>query len=114
MAVLDLIGAARDDAFSARTAMCLMVASINVANEDAATLNHANRIALAYRFLKGEINSKVVAAAVIATNATIQSTINANPAGLGADVPDADLQFVVNSLVDHLANAYGAAGTATA
>jgi hypothetical protein len=114
MAILDLIGAARDDEFSARVAMCLMVASINIANEDTATLNHPNRIAFAYRFFKGEINSKVVAAAVIATNATVQGTINANPAGLGADVPDADLQFVVNGIIDHFANAYAAAGTATA
>lgn len=109
MAVLDRIAAARDDVFAARVAMILMTTANNVANEDPATPNHANRIALAQKVFRGEINNKAVAALVIASNATIQGTIDANPAGLGADVPDNDLEFQLSTLYDNLANAYAAA-----
>lgn len=106
MAVLDYIAAARSDAFAARVAMCLMIAGLNVANEDPATANHANRLAFAQRVLKNEINSKVVAAAAVAYNSTLQATINSAPTQLGANIPDSDLQFVVNGLFDLYANAY--------
>lgn len=109
MAVLDYISAARNETFAARTAMCLTIAAINVANEADTTPNHANRLAFAQRVLKNEINSKLVAAAAIAYNGTLQAEINAAPSQFGASVPDSDLQFVVNSLIDLFANAYAAA-----
>jgi hypothetical protein len=106
MAILDLIATARDETFAARVAMILMSACINVANEDAGTTNHTNRLALVHKHLKAEINVKAVAAAAIASNGTIQSTIDGAPDQRGANVSDNDLQFVVNGLIDILANAY--------
>ena len=106
--VLDRIAAARDDAFAARVAMILMKLAIDVANEAPETANHENRVALAHRHLRAEVNSKAVAAAVIASNATIQSTIDGAPGERGANVPDGDLEYVLAGLYDHLANAYAA------
>jgi hypothetical protein len=108
MAALDLITAARDDSFAARVAFCLMVAALNVGNEDPGTSNHANRLAFAQRVLKGEVNSKLAAAAVIAYNGTIQGEINGTPVAKGSNVSDGDLQFVVNGLIDMWANAWAA------
>lgn len=113
MASLDLIATARDDTFAARVAMLLMVSLVNVTNEAPDTPNHANRLALAQRHMLGAINSKSVAATAIASNATIQGEIIESPELLGANVPDQDLQFVLDGLVDSLANAY-AAGLAPA
>lgn len=106
MAALDLIAAARDDAFGARIAFCLMVAALNVANEDPATTNHSNRLAFSKRVLTGGVNAKLIAAAAIGYNATLQTTINGDPSQKGANIPDSDLQFVVNSLFDLESNAW--------
>lgn len=106
--VIDRIAAARDEVFSARVAMILMKIALDVANEAPTAPNHANRVALAYRHLKAEVNARAVAAAVIASNATIQATIDSTPAERGANVPDGDLEFVLAGLFDHLANAYAA------
>jgi hypothetical protein len=108
MAILDQIAAARDDAFAARVAMITMTLCINVANEDPATANHANRIAFANKHFKAEINTKALAAAVIASNATIQTTIDASPALRGSNVPDGDINFAIAGLFNAFANAYAA------
>lgn len=108
MAALDLITVASTDAFAARVTMFLMRACVDVANEDAATDNHANRAAFAYRMFRGEVNTKIAAMAVIASNATIQATINADPGQMGANVPDDAVQFATNGLVNYLANAFAA------
>jgi hypothetical protein len=109
MAVLDRIATARDDTFAARTAMNLMTLCINVMNEDPSTANHANRLLFAQKHLKGQVNSKLVAASCIAYNATLQSEIDASPTLLGANVSDGDLSYVLSSLYNNLANAYAVA-----
>jgi hypothetical protein len=108
MAVQDRIAAARDESFSARVAFILMKSAVDIANESSGTTNHANRLAFAQRHFKAEVNTKAIAAAVIASNTTIQTTIDGAPSLKGANVSDADLEFVINSLIDNLANAYAA------
>ena len=110
MAVLDRIATARDDTFAARVAMILMQTAINVANEDPATTNHANRLAFAQKHFRAEINCKSLGAAIIASNATIQAAVDGEPASLGSNVPDGDLEFAINGLVDNFANAYATGG----
>lgn len=107
MSFLDRIATARDDAFAARIAMILMKSAVDVANEPDSTANHANRLALAQKHFRGQVNCKALAAAVIANNATVQGIIDSNPGLLGANVPDNDLEFVINGLIDNFANAYG-------
>lgn len=108
MAVLDRIATARDETFSARVAMMLMKVSIDVMAEAGSTSNHANRLKLAQLHVKSLVNTKAVAAAVIASNATIQATIDTDPLLLGSNVPDGDIEFVLVDLFDKLANAYAA------
>jgi hypothetical protein len=108
MAILDLITTARDDTFAARVAMAMMTLAINVCNEDPITSNHVNRLAFAQKHLLGLVNSKNLAAAAIAYNATLQSEIESNPAGLGTTIPDSDLSYVLSSLFNVFANAYAA------
>lgn len=109
MAQLDRIAVARSDTFAARVAMILMKLAVDVSNEATTTPNHANRQKLAQKHFRAEVNAKALAAAVIASNATIQAAIDAQPAQLGANVPDGDLEFVISGLYDHFANAYAAA-----
>lgn len=107
--VLDRIATARDDTFAARIAMILMTIGVTASGEVDTTPNHANRLAFADKLFKGLVNNKVVAAVVIASNATIQSTIDTSPLLLGSNVPDGDIEFVLTGLYDTLANAYAAA-----
>lgn len=106
MSVLDRIATARDDLFAARVAMITMTLAIGAVNENVLTPNHANRVTFARLHFKALVNTKSLAAAVIASNATIQNTIDANPALKGSNVPDSDLLFVLTSLYDAFANAY--------
>lgn len=109
MAVLDRIATARNDEFAARVAMITMKLCVDVANEAGTVTNHTNRIAFAYKMFKATVNAKALAAAVIANNATIQTTIDSSPSLMGSNVPDADLEFVISSMLNNFANAYAAA-----
>jgi hypothetical protein len=108
MAVLNRIAAARDDEFAARVSMIAMKLCVDVSNEDAGTANHANRIAFAHLHFRAGVNAKSLAAAVIASNGTIQSAIDGAPELRGSNVSDSDLEFVISGLLDHFANAYAA------
>jgi len=108
MAIIDLIATARDDTFAARIAMILMGLAINIMNEDPTTANHANRMVLANMHIKGLVNCKLVGAAAIAYNATLQSEIESDPALLGSTCPDSDLTYVIGGLYNNIANAYAA------
>lgn len=109
MAIADRIATARNDTFAARVSMILMKLAVDVANEDGGTANHANRLALAQAHFRAGINSKALAAALIANNGTIQATIDGAPELFGSNVPDGDLEFVIAGLYNHFANAYAAA-----
>ena len=106
MSVLNQITTARDDTFAARVAMLLMKACVVIATEAGTVPNHANRLAFAQRHFRAEVNCKALAAAVISNNATIQTTIDGAPEQHGSTVPDGDLEFVINGLIDVFANAY--------
>ncbi|TCK36741.1 hypothetical protein B0G84_5754 [Paraburkholderia sp. BL8N3] len=106
MAILDRIATARDDQFAARVAMLLMKLCVDVANEDPAYENHANRLHFAQLHFRAQVNTKALAAAIIANNATIQTAIDSAPNALGSNVPDGDLEFVIGGLFDNFANAY--------
>lgn len=106
MAVLDRIQTARSDEFAARVAMILAKVAVDVLNEAVNVPNHANRVKLANLHLRAQVNTKAVAAFVIASNATIQTAIDDEPGVNGANVPDSDIEFVMAGLYDKLANAY--------
>jgi hypothetical protein len=105
MAAIDLIAASRDASFSARVALLALKSAVAVANEDPATADHADRVAWASKALRGDINNKQLASAIIASNSSITATINATPANLGSDVPDGDIEFALNSIITALGKA---------
>lgn len=72
-------------------------ASYDVLNEDAGTPNHANRVIWAYTTLAD--------AQAMAERMMWGLISNATVAAAGDGSTDADIQFVVNSLIDSYANA---------
>jgi hypothetical protein len=78
--------------------VAVMTAAGNIANEDPATADHANRIAWAH-WANG--NSSVAwqpFAWPVAMNPSIQANVQTDSSG--QSIKDADIQFVVNSNVE--------------
>lgn len=72
-------------------------------NEDAGTSNHANRVLWAKAVLQEDINGTMV------KRLTVDCAQNASIAAAGEAATDNDIQFVVNSRVNHYSDgAYGA------
>jgi hypothetical protein len=98
MSTLDQIATARNDAFASRVLMISMKTAETVSNEDPATVNHAERLKYAQRTMRGDENSKMLATHIIANNATIQAAIDSDPASLGSNVADADIQTTMTTI----------------
>src|SRR5262245_55398310 len=98
MSALDQITAARDDEFAARVSMITFKVAQNVASEDPATPNHAERLDYALRNIRGGENPKLVAAHLISSNPTIAAAIDANPELRGSNIPDGDIEFALSSI----------------
>jgi hypothetical protein len=107
MSAEDQIRTARDDVYASRVAMIQLKVAQNVASEDPATAHHAERIAYASLVIRGGENAKMVAAHVN-TNPSIAATIEEDPAKLGANVPDGDIEFTLASIWDARSLAYAA------
>ena len=97
----DLNTIASDSGFQGRCRYALMVAAVNVLAEVNTTTNHNKRANYGLAVLAGSANMLLVAILVL-TNATIAAEANAATAPDFA-IPDADIQFAVNSLFNDLA-----------
>ena len=99
----DLNTIATDAVFRGRCLYALEVAAVNVMAESGSTAGHVQRVAYATNVLAGNVNTYVLALAVL-SNSTIASeaTIASLP-GASSSVPDSDLQFSVNSIFSSLA-----------
>lgn len=100
MSALDLIATASDATFAGRVMMSMFTTAQNVAAEDPTTANHAARVNYSQRIFRGEEQPQLVAAHVIASNATISAAIQATPADKGSNVPDSDIQFALSTIWD--------------
>ncbi|MBO4221936.1 hypothetical protein [Bradyrhizobium neotropicale] len=111
MSALDLIATATasDETFAGRVMMIMFKVAQNVAAEDPATANHSERIAYAGLVIRGEEKPQLVSAHVISANATIAAAIESDPAALGANVPDGDIEFALASIWDARSLAFAAA-----
>ena len=98
MSALDLIDTASNEIFAARVMMIAFKVSQNVASEDPGTASHVARVAYAQRIMRGDDKPKLIAAHVIASNATIAANIEANSAQRGSNVPDGDIEFALASI----------------
>ncbi len=108
MSALDLISTASDATFSGRVMMIMFKVAQNVASEDPATVNHAERIEYASFVIMGEEKPQLVAAHVVSSNPTIAQKIESDPAALGSNVPDGDIEFALASIWDSRSIAYAA------
>lgn len=105
MATRDIIAAASDPTYYTRVAFIALKSAQNVAAEDPATPNHANRVAYAGRVLTGDDKALLLALHIAASNATIASTLES---GGGDAVPDGDIEYAMGQIWDARANAYAA------
>jgi hypothetical protein len=80
-----------------------------VASEDPATADHAERMSYAALVLRGDEKPQLLAAHVIASNPTISAAIDSDPAALGSNVPDNDIAFALSSIWTARALAFAAA-----
>jgi hypothetical protein len=94
---------AQNQMFQDRVRVALVTAAVNVLAEDAGAANHAARASLESRVLMGPGPWGTIIAESVAVNTTI-----AAKAVQGVDIPDDDIQFVVNGLIDAYAGKAGA------
>ena len=101
MSLLSDYNLRNNEVFLRRVASAIAKAATDVRAEDPQTQNHANRITWANRLtstpqIQEEAQKMIIS---IAANASISGAFEGsedNP----ASIPDGDIQFVVNSLVD--------------
>lgn len=108
MSALHLIATASNETFAGRVMMLMFHVAQDVASEDAGANHHAERMAYAAQVIRGEERPQLVAAHVISSNPTIGAAIEANPAALGANVPDGDIEFALASIWDARSLAFAA------
>jgi len=108
MSALDLIATASDATFSGRVMMIQFKVAQNVASEDPATAHHTERINYSGKVIRGEEKPQVVAAHVISSNPSISAQIESDPARLGSNVPDGDIEFALASIWDSRSLAFAA------
>ena len=109
MSALDQIATASDETFSGRVMMLMFKVGQQVASEDPATADHAARMAYAEKVMRGEEKPQLVAAHVISSNPTIAAAIESDPAALGSNVPDSDIEFALSSIWTARSLAFAAA-----
>ncbi|MGY3130130.1 hypothetical protein ACVWZM_000812 [Bradyrhizobium sp. USDA 4501] len=98
MSAKDLIATASNEEFAGRVMMLMFKTAQNVASEDLATADHEARIDYAGRVIRGDEQPQLVAAHVISSNPTIAAAIESDPAALGSNVPDGDIEFALASI----------------
>lgn len=99
----DIATIACDDAtFRRRVSYALTVAAINAYSEPTGVAGHVARAAFATKVLASQFDLHGAVLGVL-TNATIAT--EANSATPGNNVPDADIQFAINSIFNALAGA---------
>jgi hypothetical protein len=103
MATRDIIDAASEPTFYTRVAFIALKAAQNVANEDPATPNHANRAAYSGRVLTGNDKALLIALHIAASNGTIATALETEG---GEAVPDGDIEFAMGQIWDSRANAF--------
>ena len=86
-----------DGPFTNRLQMAVWIAACDIIIEAPGTVNHAARLAWANKQLKGEMDNDKMRIVAIRVSA------NASIGSQGANAPDADIQFVVNGLINELA-----------
>lgn len=101
MAIGKLVAKANEPAFYTKVGFIAMKVAQAVASEDETTPDHEIRLAYANRIFRGEDNLPLLAAHMIASNATLQTTI-----GNDDEPTDNDLEYVFGSIWTARAKAF--------
>jgi hypothetical protein len=109
MSALDLIATASDETFAGRVMMIMFKVGQAVASEDPGEPSHAERVSYAQRVMRGDEKPQLVSAHAISSNPTIAAAIESDPAALGSNVPDADIEFALSSIWTARSLAFAAA-----
>jgi hypothetical protein len=109
MSALDLIATASDETFAGRVMMICFKVAQAVATEDPGAADHAERMNYASFVIMGSEKPQLVAAHAISSNPTIAAAIESDPAALGSNVPDGDIEFALSSIWTARSLAYAAA-----
>jgi hypothetical protein len=72
-------------------------AAISVTTESTSTASHAQRLAFAGALFANQVDTKMLAMAVL-SNATIRGEVIADPSDNGGNATDSDMDFQVNSV----------------
>jgi len=95
-----------DKTFLDQLAGSLMTAAINVLNEADTTQNHVNRLKYAQLVFDSGLFQARNAVGLVMGNPTMAANAGNPPGGSGTPFPDGDVDFVVASLWDQLANKF--------
>lgn len=95
MATNKIIAEVSKPSFYQRVSYIALKTAQNVATEDPGTANHAERVAYANKLFRGEDSALLLASHVVASNPTIQATLDSD----GADaVPDNDIEYALGGI----------------
>jgi hypothetical protein len=109
MSVFDQIAAARDGEFSGRVMFQAFRNAYYIASVEAANApDHAARLKYAQRIFKGDDDPKLLAMHVIVASPEIGAAIEAQPASLGKNISDAQLDGALAALWTGRAMAFSA------
>lgn len=97
MSYLDRYQLTENGTFKHKLQMAVWIAAVDVTNEPAGTANHAQRLQWANKMLRGPMDTDVM------RKVAIRASANATIGAAGEAAADADIQFVVNGLVNELA-----------
>src|SRR5262245_39660061 len=109
MSALDLIRTASDATFAGRVQMIMFKVAQAVASESTSEPNHAERMDYTAMVLRGDEKPQLVSAHAISSNPTIAAAIEGDPAALGSNVPDNDIEFALSSIWTARSLAFAAA-----
>ncbi len=96
MSYLDRYQLTENGTFRHKLQMAVWIAAVDVTNEPVGTVNHANRLQWANKMLRGPMDTDVM------RKVAIRASANATIGAAGEAALDADIQFVVNGLVNEL------------
>jgi hypothetical protein len=89
--------------FQKQVVGALLMAAINVVNEEASTAHHAERLKWARQILQQPSGQAGLIFNYLLTNPTIAAAAGSAPGPSGTPVLDSDMDFVVASLFDQFA-----------
>lgn len=110
MSALDHINTARNPTFAARVTQISLKVAQAVATEAPTEPNHTERVNYANITFRGDENPKMLGAHMISSNPTMQATIDGDPAALGSNIPDNDIEFALSSIWTARAVAFASGG----